>query len=128
MPKFSKDAMQVEDPGPLRVHEGEAGGYICNFLQFHVDVDATPLLKGMPDDRCQCEHWGYVIKGRLTFRYPDHDETVEAGEAFYCRPGHIPVGNEPGTEYVQWSPAEDIRRVAEVMKANMERMHAGAHG
>lgn len=27
-------------------------------------------FKGLPDDRCQCRHWGVVIKGQVTFRYP----------------------------------------------------------
>src|SRR5205814_1940573 len=31
-----------------------------------------PLLKGLPDDSCQCPHWGYVFAGQLTVRYPDH--------------------------------------------------------
>ena len=31
------------------------------------DVDASPLLRGLPDDRCPCPHWGYVFTGRLTF-------------------------------------------------------------
>ena len=55
------------------------------------DIDATPLLKGLPDDRCQCPHWGYVIKGRLTFRFADHEEVFEAGDAFYLPPGHVPL-------------------------------------
>jgi hypothetical protein len=38
---------------------------------------------------------GYVLKRRLTYRFADHDETVQAGDAFYLPPGHIPVGNEP---------------------------------
>ena len=126
MPKFSKETMQVEDPGPVLVHEGEAAGYVCNFLEFRADIDATPLMKGLPDDRCQCEHWGYVLNGKLTFRYADHEETIEAGEAFYASPGHIPISHEPGTQYVQWSPADDIHKVAEVMQKNMAAMQAGA--
>jgi hypothetical protein len=30
-----------------------------DFLTFREDFDATPLLKGLPDDQCQCPHWGY---------------------------------------------------------------------
>ena len=72
-------------------------GYRINFTTFHQDIDGTPLLKGLPDDRCQCPHWGYVIKGRVTFRFADRDEVFEAGDAFYTPPGHIPVKHEPGT-------------------------------
>jgi ribosomal protein L16 Arg81 hydroxylase len=39
-------------------------------------------------------------------RFADHDEVFEAGDAFYLPPGHVGVQNEPGTEYVQFSPTK----------------------
>ena len=36
----------------------ELDGYTVNFVSFRQDIDATPLLKGLPDDQCQCPHWG----------------------------------------------------------------------
>ena len=93
-------------------------------MSFREDVDATPLLKGLPDDRCHCPHWGYVFKGRLTFRFADHEEVFEAGDAFYLPPGHIPRA-EAGTEYLQFSPAEELRAVSEQLLKNMAAMQAG---
>ena len=88
MPKVSKDsAANVERHGPVDDHHENLEGYTVNFVTFEVDVDATPLLKGMPDDNCPCPHWGYVIKGRVTYRFADHDEVFKAGDAFYCHPG-----------------------------------------
>ena len=46
---------------------------------------------GLPDDPCPCPHWGYVLRGRLTYRFPDREEVFEAGDAFYLPPGHIPM-------------------------------------
>jgi hypothetical protein len=123
MPKVSKDSSAlVENPGPLTATTDEMGEWTVNFLTLHADIDISPLVRGLPDDRCQCPHLGYVIKGRLTFRYPDHDEVVEAGEAFYAPPGHAPIGNEPETVYVQFSPTHDIQIVGETIKHNMEAM------
>ena len=85
--------------------ERDFGDYIVNFVTFHPDMDQTPLLKGLPDDRCQCPHWGYVVTGSLTYRFADHEETVHAGEAFYLPPGHVPVGNAPDSVIVQFSPS-----------------------
>jgi hypothetical protein len=45
-------------------------------------IDLAPLLKGSPDDLCQCPHWGYLFKGKIVVRYADHEETIEAGQAF----------------------------------------------
>ena len=127
MPKASKDrATGGGDFGPVSDRNEELGGYTVNFVTFHDDVDATPLLKGLPDDRCQAPHWGFVISGRLHYRFADHDETFEAGDAFYLPPGHIPVGSEPGSQIVQWSPTEDLRQTDEVMMKNMQAMQAGA--
>src|SRR5258707_10125707 len=98
MPKVSKEtASRFENPGPLTISTEEMGDYTVNFLTMHANMDATPLLRGLPDDRCHCPHWGYVTKGRLTFRYTGgHEEVVEAGEAFYLTHGHAPVDSEPG--------------------------------
>ena len=122
MPKASKEtATGGGDFGPVSDRNAEFDGYTVNFVTFHEDVDATPLLKGLPDDRCQCPHWGYVISGRLHFRFADHEETFEAGDAFYLPPGHIPVV-QAGTAYVQFSPSEDLRAVSEAMARNMQAM------
>src|SRR4051794_22600738 len=112
MPKVSKDtASRIEDPGPIRAAGEDFADYTVHFLTVREDMDASPLLRGLPDDRCSCPHFGYVIKGRITFRYPDHEEVVEAGDAFYCPPGHAPVSHEPGTEYVQFSPTAELQVV-----------------
>ena len=79
---------------------------------------ATPLFKGLPDDRCQSPHWGYVLKGSLTFNYSDHEETYEAGDAYYGPPGHIPRVTA-GTEVVEFSPAEEYRRTQAVLAENL---------
>jgi mannose-6-phosphate isomerase-like protein (cupin superfamily) len=82
-------------------------------------------MKGLPDDRCQCPHWGYVVNGALTFRYADREEVFEAGDAFYTPPGHVPVKHEPGTEIVLFSPAEELRKTEAVMMKNMQAMQTG---
>ena len=126
MPKVSKDsATQGTEHGPVTDRCDQLDGYTVNFVEFHEDIDATPLMKGLPDDRCQCPHWGYVIRGALTFRYGDHEELFEAGDAFYTPPGHIPVKHEPGTQLVMFSPAEELAKTEAVMMQNMQAMQPG---
>ena len=93
MPKVSRESAQVDDHGMVEDRHAEIDGYTVNFVTFRQDVDATPLLKGLPDDKCSCPHWGYVLKGRLTYRFADREEVFEAGDAFYAPPGHAPVEN-----------------------------------
>jgi hypothetical protein len=126
MPKVSRDsATQGGEFGPVTDRADQIEGYAVNFTSFAEDIDGTPLLKGLPDDRCQCPHWGYVVRGRMTFRYADHEEVFEAGDAFYTPPGHIPVGNEPGSEVVLFSPAEELKKTEAAMMRNMKAMQAG---
>ena len=118
MPKSSKQtASHVEDMGVLEMRSEDLGGYIVEFTSFCADADGTPYFKGLPDDRCQSPHWGYVLKGKLTFRYADRDETYEAGDAYYGPPGHIPVVTA-GTEVVEFSPTEEYQRTLEVVGSN----------
>jgi hypothetical protein len=123
MPKVSKDsATGGGDYGPVVDRNEEVEGYRIGFTTFKEDVDATPLMKGLPEDRCQCPHWGYVITGKLTFRFGDRDEVYEAGDAFYTPPGHIPVKHQPGTEIVMFSPAHELHETEAVMQKNMQSM------
>ncbi len=120
MPKVSREsASQVDDHGVVEDRHEELDGYTVNFLSFREDVDATPLLQGLPDDRCPCPHWGYVLKGRLTYRFGEHEEVYEAGDAFYLPPGHVPVA-DAGSELVQFIPSQELRAVSAAMMKNAQ--------
>jgi len=122
----SKDsATQGGDYGIVLDRCEDLDGYTVNFVTFREDIDHTPLLRGLPDDRCQCPHWGYVLKGTLTFRFADRDEVYAAGDAFYAPPGHVPVHNEPGTEYLQFSPVAELQKTSEVIMRNFQALQAG---
>jgi hypothetical protein len=121
MPKSSKatasDSVQVE--GYEGHFENFDGGYTVGFETYTADADMGELFKGLPDDRCQCEHWGYVIKGKLTFKTADGEETFETGDAYYVPPGHTPV-LYAGTEVVEFSPTKELQQTMEVIEKNME--------
>jgi hypothetical protein len=110
--------------GVLESRSEQLGGYTVEFTTFREDADGTPFFKGLPDDRCQSPHWGYVLRGELTLRYVDGDETYAAGDAYYAPPGHIPVVTS-GTEVVEFSPAEEYSRTLEVLARNFAAAQAG---
>jgi quercetin dioxygenase-like cupin family protein len=126
MSKVSKDSAAVHmDHGPVEEWSDEFDGQNISILSFKVDTDTTPLLKGLPGDRCTAPHWGYVLKGRVTYTFDDGEETHEAGDAFYVRGGHGQRA-EAGTEYVQFSPAAELRVVSETIMRNLEMMQAAS--
>ena len=120
MPKTSKaSASQVEViEGILEDRSEDLDGYNVVFTTYLAEMDHAPFFRGLPDDRCQCPHWGYVIKGRTTFRFTDREETYEAGDAYYAPPGHTPWVSD-GCEIVEFSPADQLAKTMEVVNRNL---------
>ncbi len=123
MPAFSKDtAPNVDDFEPAVDRSGDLDGYTTEFVTIKQSHSLAPMLKGLPGDSCQCPHWGYLLAGRLTVSYTDHEETYQAGDAYYMSPGHVPAA-EAGTEFVQFSPADELATTLAAIKANAAAMH-----
>jgi hypothetical protein len=89
------------------------------FETYTADADLSPFFDGLPDNQCQAAHWGYVIKGKVTFKSSDGEETFETGDAYYVPPGHTPM-LYAGTEVVEFSPTDELNRTMEVVTKNME--------
>ena len=111
------DTLELRDFGVVEVRETELDGYSVSFLHIKHAVDMAQMLRGLPGDICHCPHWGIVTDGRMTVRYADHEEIVDAGDVFYMVPGHVPV-YEVGTRLIFFSPTEEMRQVNEVIEAN----------
>jgi hypothetical protein len=92
-----QSAAQVEDQGPVEARSEDVDGYTIDLMLFRQDIDSAPLLKGLPGDRYPCPHWGYVLKGRLTYRYAD-------------------------SEHVQFSPRDELSAVSTAIRTNMREM------
>jgi hypothetical protein len=95
------------------------GGYSVCFESHTADADLADLFRGLPDNRAQLSRWGYVIKGKVGFRFSDRDETYEAGDAYYVPPGHTPV-HYAGAEIVEFSPTEILGETIPVVMKNLE--------
>jgi mannose-6-phosphate isomerase-like protein (cupin superfamily) len=65
------------------------------------------LFQGLQGDLCQCPHWGFVLRGRLTTT-DEHgaQETVNANDLFYWPPGHN-VKVDADAEIVMFSPQHE---------------------
>ena len=104
---------------------GELDDYSADFLTFREDMDATPLLKVSPTTSASARTGASSLRAGLRYRVGDREEVFEAGDAFYLPPGHIPMQNDPGNEFVQFSPTKEPRETHTVMRANLEAMQAG---
>ena len=114
--------VSFESDGVLR-REMEWGDMNVGLERFPAGLDTAPIFKGLPDDRCQCPHWGYVIRGQFRVRYRDHEETLKAGDVYYLAPGHLPIFDED-TEIVEFSPKGLYQQTMDVAARNVAAMQA----
>ena len=127
MPKASKEtASEHETVEGYEGHfENFEGGWTVAFETYSQDADLAPLFKGLPNDECQCEHMGYVVRGKVGYRSGGAEEVFEAGDAYYVGPGHTPI-LYAGTEVIEFSPTKEHLQAMEVVTRNMEQMEASA--
>jgi hypothetical protein len=122
MPKISKEsAPNVQEYPSALDRSGPLEDYTVNFVTVRQAASPAALLKGLPDDRCPCPHWGYLFTGKITVAYADREEVYQAGDAFYMTPGHVPTA-ETASEFVQFSPADALAEVRAVMMRNAQEM------
>jgi mannose-6-phosphate isomerase-like protein (cupin superfamily) len=120
MPKASKDtAPDVADFEMAVDRSAELDGYTVDFVSIKKTHDLAPVLAQLSTGHCTVPHWGYVLAGRVTMRYPDHEEIIEAGDAFYFPPGHAPEA-EAGTELIQFSPTDQMAALMTEMRSILQ--------
>jgi hypothetical protein len=97
-----------------RTDFGEMHGYgkiSGEYFMLAKGVDTTPLFQGLEDNRCQCPHWGFVLKGQLTTTDASGDEeTVSTNDLFYWPSGHN-VRVDADAEIIMFSPQHEHTKV-----------------
>ncbi|KAB2365755.1 cupin domain-containing protein [Actinomadura montaniterrae] len=122
MPRTSKQETPIAVDEPMiEVRVADLGGCTVAYETDKADFDPAALFRGLPDDRCQCPHWGVVVKGQIIFRYADRDEVFHAGDAYYAAPGHVPL-MFGGAEVIEFSPTDRLQETTAVIEANMKAM------
>jgi mannose-6-phosphate isomerase-like protein (cupin superfamily) len=122
MPKASRDSVsQVKNFGIAEDRTEDLDGYTVNFVSILTDHDLGPMLAGLPGGHCSCPHWGYVVKGQLTVRYDDREEVMEAGDAFYMPPGHVPAATA-GSQFIQFSPTDQLQATEAAIVQAMQQL------
>jgi hypothetical protein len=106
---------------------GDYEGRTVDWGDFRVAFETMPAsfppdespFAGLPDDRCQCPHWGYLLKGSFRVTYRDGSaEVVNAGDAYHLHPGHFVQTLEP-VELIELSPVAEHDKTMAVVARNM---------
>jgi len=126
--RVAKDDVDVrmQIPGAVirqRAGFGDVRGFDVisgEYFSLAAGVDTTPLFQGLDGDLCQCPHWGFVLRGRLTTTDAHGtQETVNANDLFYWPPGHN-VRVDADAEIVMFSPQREHSRVIDHMIARVQ--------
>jgi hypothetical protein len=121
--RVTKDDVDVrmDIPGAVirqRTGFGAVNGFdtiSAEYFTLAAGVDTTPLFQGLEGDLCQCPHWGFVLRGRLTTTdAAGARETVNANDLFYWPPGHN-VKVDADAEIVMFSPQREHSHVIDHM-------------
>ena len=126
MPSATKQTTAVGlDIPVIEIRQTELGDYTVAFETHRDDFNPAPLFVGLPDDRCQCTHLGYVQQGKITFHYAHGDETFSAGEAYVALPGHTPEIHA-NSEVVEFTLTSEAEKTAAVLEKNMAAMEGAS--
>ena len=110
------------EAGPNQVRGADWGAMRVAVISVPAGADFGPLLKGLPGDRCQGEHWGYVIKGRLRITNKDsQQETLSAGDFYHLAPGHTGVAEEE-TDFIEIGEPAAHQQFVDQAKKNIAAM------
>lgn len=106
---FTRDntelALDLEGAG--QQYRTEAGGMTVALERWQAGLDTGEMFAGLPGGACSEPHWGFCVQGRATVRYNDGEsEVLEAGSAYYLRPGHN-VHVEEDTELIEFTRADE---------------------
>jgi hypothetical protein len=79
----------------------------AEYFTLAAGVDTTPLFQGLEGNLCQCPHWGFVLRGRITTTDANGaQETVNTHDLFYWPPGHT-VKVDADAEIIMFSPQHE---------------------
>lgn len=126
--RVPKDEVDVKlaIPGAVirqRMDFGDPSGFgtiSAEYFTLSAGVDTTPLFQGLEGDLCQCPHWGFVMRGRITTTDAHGAlETVSANDLFYWPPGHN-VKVDADAEIIMFSPQHEHSLVIDHMAAKVQ--------
>ncbi len=118
MPSGSRDNLPLTEIVPgYSSRMADWGGITVAFEKAHKGQDASSMVKGLPDDRCQAPHWGYLFSGTMIVDYGDRLETIEGGEAYYVEPGHR-ITFETDCEALEFTPTDALNVTLDAARRN----------
>lgn len=111
---------------PIELQQGELvsryvewGDMAVRYARLPAGTDMSPVLEGLPGDRCPSDHWGIVLEGSITLVHADGSkELSRAGEVYHWPAGHTAF-TEEHTAFIEVGPREAMRQFSDHAKAKL---------
>lgn len=97
--------IDLDAPG-TSIRRKDFDGLAMCLIRFGAGERTDEVFAGLPEGRCQCAHWGYVISGTMRVHSADGSRDYTAGETYYWAPGHN-LEALTDAEYFEISKIED---------------------
>ena len=113
-----RDELPEQEIAPgLNSRFADWGGMTVGFEFAPAGTDASTMLEGLPDRRCQAPHRGMLLSGRILVDYGDRQEEIVGGQAYYVEPGHR-ISFLEDSEAVEFTPTLELEKTLEVVRRN----------
>lgn len=118
--KHALEDLPIElDQGQLVTRYVEWDDMAIRYARVPAGTDMSPVLEGLPGDRCPSPHWGVVLEGSITLVHEDGTkETTRAGEAYHWPSGHTAF-TEEDVVFVEIAPAGPMRAFGDHARAKL---------
>jgi hypothetical protein len=104
---YGWDDMETALVGPgVEIRRVDDDGLAQCVIKLEAGQRTDPLFAGLPDDRCQCAHWGYILTGTMRVHDANGAKDYVAGEVYYWAPGHN-LEAVTDAEYVEISRSDE---------------------
>ncbi|OBB84846.1 MULTISPECIES: hypothetical protein [Mycobacterium] len=85
-------------------------------------VDTGPFYKGLPDDTCPCDHYGYVKSGSFRVIYTDgSQELIEDGSVYFIPKGHHFIYDE-ACELIEFNPHDQLQQLMQHFNVELAKV------
>ncbi|MGB9113596.1 MAG: hypothetical protein WCF24_12835 [Acidimicrobiales bacterium] len=125
---IAKDDLPVVSMGAYQAQWAQWEGYALAFERVPggFPPGGEAAWEGLPEDLCQCPHWGYLVKGKALLRMADGREvTINGGDLYYAPPGHKLYAIED-FENIEFNPAKEAADTIEAFSTNIKKVQGGA--
>ncbi len=121
MPCASRDELPLQQITPTySTRMAEWGSMTVGIEAAPAGLDGAADLGDLPGGRCQANHWGYMLSGKILVDYGDRQETIVGGQAYYVEPGHK-ISFLEDSEAVEFTPTDELRQTLDAVRSSTEQ-------